>query len=226
MKIIYRTSDSGYSKVKATYINTEDCLKNASSIFKKSDWLVIADNVSKYNRDIILKYQDNILDVRIGNGAGTFNLALDHALTLDDNEVVYFLENDYVHRKDSDIVLEEGFSIGSEFVTLYDHLDKYFDGPNPYVSQGGEETKVFLSKSCHWKFTNSTTMTFAARVSTLKKYETTLRKWTTTTHPYDFDMWIDLRGHGATLISPIPGYSTHGDLLTIAPLINWEKEIQ
>ena len=171
MKIIYRTSDSGYSKVKATYINTEDCLKNASSRFKKSDWLVIADNVSKYNRDIILKYQDNILDVRIGNGAGTFNLALDHALTLDDNEVVYFLENDYVHRKDSDIVLEEGFSIGSEFVTLYDHLDKYFDGPNPYVSQGGEETKVFLSKSCHWKFTNSTTMTFAARVSTLKKYE-------------------------------------------------------
>ncbi len=44
MKIIYRISDAGYNKVKPEYINNENCLKNATQIFKDADWLVIADN--------------------------------------------------------------------------------------------------------------------------------------------------------------------------------------
>jgi hypothetical protein len=229
MKIIYRTSDSGYSKIKANYITSENCLKNFCNIFSNyiNDIKIIADNCNESTLNIIKKYVDltNIEKVSIGHGAGTFNLALDQALLHNEDEIIYFVENDYVHRQNADIVLKEGFELGADFITLYDHLDKYIDGDNPYVFQGGEETKVFLSKSCHWKFTNSTTMTFSAKVKTLKKYESILRKWTSTNHPNDFSMWINLRNEGASLISPIPGYSTHGDLKTIAPLINWEKEL-
>ena len=32
-KIIYRISDTGYSKQKPTYVNNEQCLKNAVSRF-------------------------------------------------------------------------------------------------------------------------------------------------------------------------------------------------
>ena len=39
--------------------------------------------------------------VSVGHGAGTFNLALDEALTLDDDEIVYFIENDYLHKPNS-----------------------------------------------------------------------------------------------------------------------------
>jgi len=95
MKIIYRISDTGYNKVKPEYVNNENCLKNATQIFKDADWLVIADNVSKETERIILKYQSNVQQVNVGHGAGTFNLALDEALKLEDNEIVYFLENDY-----------------------------------------------------------------------------------------------------------------------------------
>jgi hypothetical protein len=138
---------------------------------------------------------------------------------------VYFLENDYLHAPGSEKILEEGFELGAEFVSLYDHPDKYIDGVNPHVEGGGEVTKVFLSTSCHWKLTNSTTMTFAAKVSTLKKYEATLREYTKTSHPHDFEMWIELREQGASLITPLPGYSTHGESAWLTPLINWTKYV-
>ena len=221
MKLIYRISDTGYNKVKPNYINNENCLKNTTLYFKEADWLVIADNISTSTEEMILKYQSNIQKVSIGNGAGTFNLALDEALKLEDNEIVYFLENDYLHKPGSDKILVEGIKLGADYVALYDHPDKYQDGTNPEVEGGGEVTKVFLSESCHWKLTNSTTMTFAAKVKTLRKDESTLRKWTSTTHPHDFQMFLELRDRGRSLITPIPGYATHGETAWLSPLTNW-----
>ena len=223
MRIIYRISDAGYSKVKPDYINNENCLANATKEFDGSIWSVIADNVSLDTNNIIQKYvtRDCILYTEKGNGAATFNLALDEALTYDDEEIIYFIENDYLHKPESEKVIKEGFELGASFVSLYDHPDKYLNGVNPYVEDRGEITKVFLSKSCHWKLTNSTTMTFASKVGTLKKYESILRKYTSTTHPNDFKMWIELREQGASLITPLPGYATHGETAWLSPLINW-----
>jgi hypothetical protein len=42
-------------------------------------------------------------------------------------------------------------------------------------------------------------------------------------HPYDFDMFIELRENNELLITPIPGYSTHGETLWLCPLIDWSK---
>ena len=66
-------------------------------------------------------------------------------------------------------------------------------------------------------------MTFAAKVSTLKKIEPTLRKWTSGTHPDDFKMFLDLRNQGEILITPLPGYATHGEVAWLAPLTDWSK---
>jgi hypothetical protein len=223
MKIIYRTSDAGYKKVKPNYINNENCLKNFVRVFNKhiNDIIVIADNPSYELLDNIKKYIpiNNIIVVKIGNGAGTFNTALDIALTFDDNEVIYFVENDYLHREGSDIILMEGINMGAHFVSLYDHPDKYINAS----SGGGEITKLFLSPNSHWKITGSTTMTFASKVSTLKSVEKTLREYTIGTHPYDFEMFTQLRSMTYSVLTPIPSYSTHGETEYLAPLVKWEN---
>jgi hypothetical protein len=223
MKLIYRISDTGYNKVKPSYINNENCLKNFISIFGYEDLNIIADNISENTNLMILKYvpQDKIEYVSVGHGAGTFNLALDLALIYNNDEVIYFVENDYLHKPNSDKVINEGFELGANYLSLYDHPDKYMNGANPFVEDGGEVTKVFLSESCHWKLTNSTTMTFASKVKTLREDESILRKWTNTTHPHDFQMFLDLRDKGRSLITPLPGYSTHGETAWLTPLINW-----
>ena len=226
MKIIYRISDAGYKKEKPNYINNQTCLENATSVFKDADWLVIADNVSLPTENMIRNHvAEDLIDwVSVGHGAGTFNMALDNALTYDDDVIVYFIENDYLHKPESQRVLEEGFELGASFVALYDHPDKYLDpskGGNPYCNGGAEDTRVYLTDSCHWKITNSTTMTFAAKVSTLKRVESILRKHTSGTHPNDFQMFSELRQLGELLITPLPGYATHGETRWLTPLTDW-----
>lgn len=227
MKIIYRISEAGYNKVKPNYVSNESCLKNFCNIFFNHiyDILVIADNVSEETFSMIKKYVNpaSIVRVSVGHGAGTFNLALDEALKGKNDEIIYFVENDYLHRPGAETILKEGIALGADFVTLYDHPDKYVDGTNPYVEGGGEDTKVFLTDSCHWKLTNSTTMTFAARVDTLKACESVLRKWTVGNHPHDFEMWVEFRNLNKALISSIPGYATHGESAWLAPLTNWNE---
>ena len=226
LAVIYRISDSGYAKVKPAYINNENCLKNAVNIFTtdRCRWVVIADNVCDETYDMICKYvaSDNIMRVSVGHGAGTFNIALNIALSFTDNPIVYFLENDYLHRPGADDVLAEGFDTGeAEYVTLYDHPDKYVKGKA--WGRDGEKSKVFASKSVKWKTTCSTTMTFAARRSTLFADRSIIRLWTRTKHPYDFYMFRMLgRVAGRTLISPLPSYSTHGETALLAPGIDWK----
>lgn len=233
MKIIYRISDTGYNKIKPDYINNKNCLRNALSTFPNEDWTIIADRCSLETLDMIEEVtgeismkQFKLLEVSVGHGAGTFNLALDEALKEDDNEIIYFLENDYLHRPGSSEIIKEGIELGASFISLYDHPDKYLDpsqGGNPYCGGGAEDTRVYLTNSTHWKVTNSTTMTFASKVSTLKKVESILRKYTTGSHPHDFQMFLELRQNNELLITPIPGYSTHGETRWLSPLINWQE---
>ena len=229
MKIIYRISDAGYNKVKPDYINNETCLKNFCNVFFNHihDILIIADNCSEETLNMINKYIDtiNIVKVSVGHGAGTFNLALDKSLTYNDDEIVYFVENDYLHKQLSPDILKQGFELGASFVSLYDHPDKYLDpsnGGNPYCEGGAEDTRVYITDSCHWKITNSTTMTFAAKVSTLKRIEPILRKHTSTSYPNDFQMFLELREQNELLITSIPGYSTHGETRWLSPFTNWQ----
>jgi len=230
MKIIYRISDAGYNKIKPEYINNELCLKNFCNVFFDHiyDIHIIADNCSDDTKKMIKKYIDphNIDIVSVGHGAGTFNLALDRALTYNDDDIVYFIENDYLHKPESVKILKEGFELGASFVALYDHPDKYLDpskGGNPYCVGGAEDTRVYLTDSCHWKITNSTTMTFSSKISTLKRVEPILRKHTSGTHPNDFHMFLELRQQGELLITPIPGYATHGETAWLSPLTDWSK---
>jgi hypothetical protein len=230
MKTIYRISDAGYNKVKPDYINNENCLKNFVKVFGNENILIIADNCCEDTIEMIKKYihPSKINQVSIGHGAGTFNLALDEALKLDDDEIVYFIENDYIHILGSPEILEEGFDIGASYMALYLHPDKFIPpskGGNPEVDyDGGYMTKIYRGKTQLFGMFNSTTMTFAAKVKTLKEDEPILRKWTNEKHPHDFNMFLELRDKGKALLCPLNTFSTHGETNWLAPLYKIEQE--
>lgn len=233
IKLVYRISNAGYAnKIKPNYVNNENCLRNAIMAFpfNTTDWHVLADGVNEETKQMIEKYipTDRVEHINITNGSGyPFMYSLNKFINLPDDTIIYFVENDYIHRPGSDIVLREGFELGTDYVTLYDHPDKYINpdkGGNPFIEDNGEITRVYLSNSCHWKLTNSTTGTFAAKVSTLKRDYQTISKFANQPYLDDFHMFIELlQSLNKTLISPIPGYSTHGETKWLTPLIDWEK---
>ena len=235
VKVYYRLSDHGYQKVKPDYIDNEKCLNNFLRNFMElkntdlvysDDITIIADNVGDETFDWLSSKKINVERTQLGSGAQSFNYVLDKAVKLDDDTIVYFIEDDYLHLPNSRKILIEGISLGADYVSLYDHPDKYINGNqggNPFVEDGGEVTKVFRSESCHWKLTNSTTMTFASRVKTLKEDLGIMKTWTIGTYPDDFKMFLELRENGRTLITPLPGYSTHGETQWLSPFTDWSK---
>jgi len=225
--LYYRICEKGYPKEKPDYITKEHCLENAVKAFplNKVEWHVLADNISDMTYQMILKYvpAETVKRVSVGHGAGTFRMVYEEALLQEDDVLVYFLEDDYLHIPHSLDFLKEAAECNyTDYLTLYDHPDKYSNEKNPYVTREGESSIVYWCGHRHWKETNSTTMTFAAFADVLKQDKKTFWNWTKDRHPWDFVLFTDLRKmSGRRLSCPIPSCSTHGEQLSLAKGIDW-----
>ena len=161
------------------------------------------------------------------SGGKSFIHALEKGLECDDDTILYFVEDDFLHKNDSKKIILEGFRLGADYVSLYDHPDKYLDGTkggNPQVEYGGEVTRLMLSESCHWKLSNSTVLTFAAKAKTIKKDFSVWKKCVLESpHLGSYHAFTELRDQGRSLITSVPGYATHGETKWLSPLTDWSK---
>jgi len=235
-KIFYRISSKGsplgrteLSGTELSGVTRQDCFNNLIRVFGTENLIVVADNA---NDDVISflssKGIDDIDRTSYGNTI-SFKYILNRAINeLSDNDIVYFVEDDYVHNYNAEKIIKEGIEIG-DYVTLYDSRDKYKDtnkgGYNPFIYGGGEDTKVMITDSCHWKYTNSTTMTFASKVKTLREDYGIITTHCPdgAPHPVDFLMFRTLiTQKQRKLINSIPGFSSHIGL-EMSPFIPWVK---
>lgn len=219
MKLYYRISDKSYEKNKLIGTTKEVCLMNfckafASVIFGEGppseDHVppikVICDNCDR--KTIKMVQQTGLPHVVTAEGnAGSLRLALDLAFEeCEDNELVYFCEDDYLHLGSAPKLLEEGIR-RTDYVTLYDHPDKY----SRYYN-GGEYSKVIRTASSHWRYTASTCMTFGAKVKTLREDREVWDEFTAETHPHDHYLFSKLGENNRRVAVCIPGVACHTDL--------------
>jgi len=171
------------------------------------------------------QHQFPITEMRAGSEAAAFLLMLEYVLKQDlaPDAIVYFLEDDYLHRQGWVSVLREGFTLpGVDYITLYDHKDKYF-----FPQYVGLQSKLFQTPSTHWRTTPSTTNTYAMRFATLQKHIDTHRAFSLGRKiSDDHQKFCQLSSLGATLISPIPGWSTHCEPDYASPCIDWQEILQ
>jgi hypothetical protein len=132
------------------------------------------------------------------------------------DDIIYLLEDDYLHRKGWEDVMIEGFNeLNSDFLTLYDHPDKYSSKAYKYL-----QSSVKRTTSIHWRTIPSTTNTFALRYRTLQDFKSIFD-----VHWLDHEKFLAFWNEGKTLHSPIPACSTHCMSNLLAPGIQWEKEM-
>lgn len=172
--------------------------------------------------DHFLRETDPVVEFKGGSEASSFLQLLDYVekLKLHPQTIVYFLEDDYLHRDGWIDILLEGFQVkGAEYVTLYDHRDKYFLPMYKNLT-----SKIYTTPSCHWRTVPSTTHTFAVRYETLMRHLPIHRKFSEgRTISADHDKFCYLQKKGSNLISPMPGWSTHAEPEFASPCIDWDK---
>lgn len=218
-KIIYRFCDKN-PNTHYKNVNKYNTISNFIDVFGDG-FTIVFDNT---NDIVVNNYEKckrfNTIRTSLGN-SGSFRYALSLVDSYDDNDIVYMVEDDYLHKKaDLKKIICEGLS-KAKWVSLYDHPDKYIDnGPNPLVVKGAELSRVYLTESTHWRTTNSTTMTFAARAKDIKKYRFKMENYLISEVPQDFQMWRSVL-RDSELIIPIPGLATHCHEQWITPLSNW-----
>ena len=231
MKILYRISEGGNRKHKLPYVHDKrKMFVHFINIFKECDIYVFANNVSVHIQKFLIRHYrpSKIFRTALGN-AKSFMHSVDFALErFDNNENLYFAEDDYVYRSSAPRIIEEGLTIAN-YSSGYDHPDKYINhsqgGPNPFIEKGGELTRVLMTNSCHWKLTNSCCMTFASTVNIMKQDYEVFKNSCTGKDPGDFGIFCELiQRRNRTLVSCLPAVSTHGEMQWLSKFVNWDKD--
>lgn len=171
-----------------------------------------------------LSQEKNVEVIKCGSESDSFLSTLDiiQSKNLDDDTIVYFLEDDYLHRPGWGEVILEGFALNPSYLTLYD-----FD----FFIAKGYLSEIFTTPSSHWRAVPATTNTFACKYKTLledldihQKYSILGIKEEEGFHfSKDYDKFWELQKQKKYVISPMPGWSTHCDANHISPMIDWEK---
>jgi len=161
-----------------------------------------------------------VVEIDAGEEGKSFLALIDHVLAQNfaDDTILYFLEDDYLHKENWAQTLLEAFSLPeADYITLFDHRDKY-DAP----MYEDLEAKLFYTPSTHWRTTPSTTNTYAMLLKTLKEDLATHRKYSEGHRiSLDHDKFLDLKSQGRTLISSIPGWSCHCEPAFASPCHDW-----
>lgn len=206
MKVIYRLSGFTNKKKRPEWFSKENCLDNAIATFGAENMIMVANQVS---REVLRPYRIMpIVYIEAKDSSESFNAALDVAIeTTDNNETIYLLEDDYIHRPGSLEKIEEGLTM-ADYVTLYHHPG----------------SRIIRDMENGWTQVESTTSTVACKRNTLIDDEKIFRIFSDGKHKnWDFWTYYRLNIAGRVLITPVPSFSTHCETEHLAPGINWEE---
>tara|TARA_Y100001938_G_scaffold119261_1_gene165127 strand:- start:1877 stop:2674 length:798 start_codon:yes stop_codon:yes gene_type:complete len=139
------------------------------------------------------------------------------AETFDDEDIIYFCEDDYLH------IMDGFYDNIVEFLELHrDHEVPFFIHPTDYPDQYNRLQKrsyIVASKSCHFREVSSSTFTFLTIKKNFMKYIEEFKKSSTGAQDGEFSK---IFGDTALCFSPIPSLAAHLHVGTMPPYIPWD----
>jgi hypothetical protein len=164
----------------------------------------------------LIKSKDKIerfININYKSNAASLDFCLNYADNIKEGDY-YFVEDDFLHRPNSNSILEEGLNKFG-LITLYDHLDRYTVSDD--ITKNCES--IALTNSCYWRTAESTTCTWACKRETWEEIKDDAKKFNLN----DRGFFRHLIQKNIRLWSPIKAYSTHCMSHLLSPLIDWKK---
>lgn len=180
---IYRISDnSNKEKIKPDYASKENCLRTFVREFGRDNLILLCDNVTEETHKMVQQYVDaDKIHLTQNGNTGSFIASWDLAKRIaeqyGDDVIIYFVEDDYIHRRGAREILVEAFrDLNATYASLYDHPDKYQNFKDErftwdhgkqdedingirvpkHIYGQGLDSKVYISKTTHWRTVSST----------------------------------------------------------------------
>jgi uncharacterized protein (DUF927 family) len=221
--ILYRhyNVEGAGNKSRPSWFDYKKCFINLLNTIedKNVDLHVIMDGDSTGN--FIENYKDKYTLHNI-NAGGDYNSYLEtyryiKMLNIDNNDLIYFLENDYLHIDnwvEEIVTLFQTYPQGLNYVSLYDHNDKYF-----LPMYDNLVSKIFTTETRHWRTTPSTCGSYIIPKNIFIEDEDI-----NTGGPGDHDKFLHLNStKNRFVLTPIPGLSTHCMEGLLSPTIDWKQ---
>jgi hypothetical protein len=159
--------------------------------------------------------QVNLIQGGSAAAAWYANLALVRQTPMQPHDLVYLVENDYLHQSGWVGELFALFDSGQrvDYASLYDHRDKY---EHPYYHQ--LQSRLVATASHHWRTAPSTCGSF---VLTREVFDADLAAIVKLP---DFQLFSLLVGQqGRVLMTPVPSLATHCMAQYLAPTVDWQR---
>src|SRR6185312_15403774 len=240
MHIIYRACTADKISTRPRYYSKPICLRTLLGAARQAEigrFVLIFDGLeeSEVIDECLLGYPATELRrlYAVGNTA-SFMAAYELAVSFPDDDIIYFVEDDYLHTELSLVKLGAAFDDirEADYVTLYDHPVRYLAEYAGGIDISHRDTRMFIAGGHHWRSQESTCMTFASRVSTLKEDRTLFERHLAGHEvPPDREVFRHLQGllgyeadsPTRLLLGPVPSLATHCHVDWLAPVIDWQS---
>ena len=144
-------------------------------------------------------------------------------LSKESEDLVYFVEDDYIHEIDSI----------KEMILTYEKLSSVLKkelllcpADYPYLYTQANNSKIFLGNKKHWRTIKESLCTFLTSKIIIDKYWDKLDKWSKFEH-YPFEKPLHEIYEKEYCLSPIPSLATHftnvNSVYGLSPNSNWQK---
>ncbi len=225
------SSSLSINKARPSYFSRESCFKN---LIETSSGYPFVEHHVLFDGDPTGHFLENRKDlVRLTSGCGakSFVDAINYAISITskDDDIIYFVEDDYLHKLQWPEKMLEGFTIeDSSYISLYDHNDKYYRRLNPIIKSTYQnmykdlKSEITVTNTLHWRTVSSTTDTLAIKRKDLIRYREVFTYFSSIAmHSLDHERGLYLTSIGFKLWTCIPGYSTHMEPDYMSPTTDW-----
>ena len=231
--IFYRTTARNKNNnLRPSWFNYENCFANLISTLDNDCTLTVMfdGNEEEYNNYFIEKHKNkfnfNIVFLNsnsdIQSNHDTFNYI--KTLDLNPDDLIYVLENDYLHLKNWNPIVRDlySFSDGMHYTGLFDHNDKYLcqnDVEGEWGMYKNLFSKVYATNTRHWRTVPSTCGSF---IMTKKLFDQDF-EILSSKEADNTRFGILSKTKNRIVLTPIPGLATHVQNPWMSPCVNWEK---
>ncbi len=219
-----------FQKIKIKLIITDDNstkenLERINNLLRKANFETSIINLGKKEfSDVIVKNDTNNKPITDGMFSNMKNILKSIELAVDSsNDLVYFLEDDYIHEK---IAL-------TEMLFTYEKISSQLNkdiflcpADYPYLYSKLENSNIYIGNMRHWRSVNETLITFLTSKKMILKYLNELKSMATIRH-HPMEKKLHEIYEKENCFSPIPSLAMHCTFINstygIPPIFDWKK---